>query len=588
MAFSAAFLDELKFRNELPDVISQYVNLRRTGSNMVGLCPFHSEKTPSFVVFPTTSTFKCFGCGAGGDVVGFVMQIENLDYPAAIEFLARRCGIPLEEDGFSKESKVSRKRVLELNREAAKFFHNYLMSPGGETALQYLKNRQIKDTTIKHFGLGASPAGWSALTEHLTSLGYKSEELTAAFLAGSKSGRTYDYFRNRVIFPIIDLNGNVVAFGGRAMGDEKPKYINTSDTPAFKKSKNLFALNFAKNYASESLIMCEGYMDVIALHQAGFTNAVATLGTAVTSEHARIIARFTKNVLLAYDSDSAGKRATDKAIEALTELGINVRVIELGDAKDPDDFIKKQGAGAFGLKLKGSSGRIDYAIGEILKKYNLSLPDDLQSATDELINYIAALGDKPSREIYSQRAAELLGLSADGIAKVAEQKAKKFVRRAKKEFDDSEIRKKAGYGDKVNPGRLKFADISTIEERILGILLIRVDLGIEALKQLGEDDFFTEFSKKLFRFMKPFLEEGKEVNISANGFFTPEEQGVIAGYMASRLKLEKNDFEVLEADIKLLKEKKTDLELEEKVNEDYENLGEYLEHLKRKHKDKKQ
>lgn len=588
MAFSAAFLDELKFRNELPDVISQYVNLRRTGSNMVGLCPFHSEKTPSFVVFPTTSTFKCFGCGAGGDVVGFVMQIENLDYPAAIEFLARRCGIPLEEDGFSKESKVSRKRVLELNREAAKFFHNYLMSPGGETALQYLKNRQIKDTTIKHFGLGASPAGWSALTEHLTSLGYKSEELTAAFLAGSKSGRTYDYFRNRVIFPIIDLNGNVVAFGGRAMGDEKPKYINTSDTPAFKKSKNLFALNFAKNYASESLIMCEGYMDVIALHQAGFTNAVATLGTAVTSEHARIIARFTKNVLLAYDSDSAGKRATDKAIEALTELGINVRVIELGDAKDPDDFIKKQGAGAFGLKLKGSSGRIDYAIGEILKKYNLSLPDDLQSATDELINYIAALGDKPSREIYSQRAAELLGLSADGIAKVAEQKAKKFVRRAKKEFDDSEIRKKAGYGDKVNPERLKFADISTIEERILGILLIRVDLGIEALKQLGEDDFFTEFSKKLFRFMKPFLEEGKEVNISTNGFFTPEEQGVIAGYMASRLKLEKNDFEVLEADIKLLKEKKTDLELEEKVNEDYENLGEYLEHLKRKHKDKKQ
>lgn len=588
MAFSAAFLDELKFRNELPDVISQYVNLRRTGSNMVGLCPFHSEKTPSFVVFPTTSTFKCFGCGAGGDVVGFVMQIENLDYPAAIEFLARRCGIPLEEDGFSKEGKVSRKRVLELNREAAKFFHNHLMSPGGEAALQYLKNRQIKDTTIKHFGLGASPAGWSALTEHLTSLGFKSEELTAAFLAGSKSGRTYDYFRNRVIFPIIDLNGNVVAFGGRAMGDEKPKYINTSDTPAFKKSKNLFALNFAKNYASESLIMCEGYMDVIALHQAGFTNAVATLGTAVTSEHARIIARFTKNVLLAYDSDSAGKRATDKAIEALTELGINVRVIELGDAKDPDDFIKKHGAGAFGLKLKGSSGRIDYSIGEILKKYNLSLPDDLQSATDELTNYIATLGDKPSREIYSQRAAELLGLSADGIAKVAEQKAKKIVRRAKKEFDDLEIRKKAGYGDKVNPERLKFADISTIEERILGILLIRVDLGIEALKQLGEDDFFTDFSKKLFRFIKPFLEEGKEVNISANGFFTPEEQGVIAGFMASRLKLQKNDFEVLEADIKLLKEKKTELELEEKVNEDYENLGEYLEHIKQKHKDKKQ
>lgn len=588
MAFSAAFLDELKFRNELPDVISQYVNLRRTGSNMVGLCPFHSEKTPSFVVFPTTSTFKCFGCGAGGDVVGFVMQIENLDYPAAIEFLARRCGIPLEEDGFSKEGKVSRKRVLELNREAAKFFHNHLMSPGGEAALQYLKNRQIKDTTIKHFGLGASPAGWSALTEHLTSLGFKSEELTAAFLAGSKSGRTYDYFRNRVIFPIIDLNGNVVAFGGRAMGDEKPKYINTSDTPAFKKSKNLFALNFAKNYASESLIMCEGYMDVIALHQAGFTNAVATLGTAVTSEHARIIARFTKNVLLAYDSDSAGKRATDKAIEALTELGINVRVIELGDAKDPDDFIKKHGAGAFGLKLKGSSGRIDYSIGEILKKYNLSLPDDLQSATDELTNYIATLGDKPSREIFSQRAAELLGLSADGIAKVAEQKAKKIVRRAKKEFDDLEIRKKAGYGDKVNPERLKFADISTIEERILGILLIRVDLGIEALKQLGEDDFFTDFSKKLFRFIKPFLEEGKEVNISANGFFTPEEQGVIAGFMASRLKLQKNDFEVLEADIKLLKEKKTELELEEKVNEDYENLGEYLEHIKQKHKDKKQ
>ena len=582
MPFSPAFLEEIKFRNELSDVVGQYVQLHRAGSNMVGLCPFHSEKTPSFYVFPTTRSFNCFGCGTGGDVVTFIMSIENLDYPGAIEFLAKRCGLPMEQNETKKENHVNRQRILDMNKEAAKFFHSFLYSSEGKIAFDYLKNREIKETTIKHFGLGASPNSWTALSDHLTKLGYKPYELTAGFLAGAKGERLFDYYRNRVIFPIIDLIGNVVAFGGRTMGDDKPKYINTSDTPAFKKTKNLFALNFAKAYSNDSLIMCEGYMDVISLHQAGVCNAVATLGTAVNAEHARIIARFTKNVMLAYDSDNAGRKATEKAISALTELGINVKVIELGDVKDPDDYIKKYGAGSFKKKLEGSSGRIDYSINEILKKYDLSLADDKQSAMNELTEYIATLNDKPTREIYSYRAAEILGLSADGILKAIETKVKKHVRKAKSEFFDSEVRKKMGYGDNTNPDRVKFSDISTIEERILGILLIRPDLGKKALKMLDDEDFVTGFSKKLYSALKPYLEEGKEMNISANEMFDPKEQGSITRIMASRLKLSKNDSEVLEADIKLLKEKRIEQELNKQIEEDYEKLGDYFEMLKKK------
>ncbi|HBL85414.1 MAG: DNA primase [Clostridiales bacterium GWF2_38_85] len=583
MSFTPSFLDEIKFRNELSDVIGQYVQLHRAGSNMVGLCPFHSEKTPSFVVFPTNGSFYCFGCGVGGDVVSFIMNIENLDYPGAIEFLARRCGIPMEQDEKRQDKfQVNRQRILEMNKEAAKFFHSFLYSDEGKPALDYLRNREMKETTIKHFGLGASPNSWTALSDYLTKSGFKPYELTAGFLAGAKNDRLFDYYRNRVIFPIIDLLGNVVAFGGRTMGDDKPKYINTSDTPAFKKNRNLFALNFAKVYATDSLILCEGYMDVISLHQAGFCNAVATLGTAVNAEHARIIARFTKNVLLAYDSDNAGRNATDKAIAAMTELGINVRVIELGDVKDPDDYIKKYGAAAFKKKLDGSSGRIDYSINEILKKYDLTLADDKQNAMNELTDYISTIGDKPTREIYSHRAAEILGLSTDGIAKAIEIKTKRHFKKVKSDFFDSEIRKKLGYGDNTNPERVKFSDVSTIEERILGILLIRPDLGKKVLTVLQDEDFVTAFSKKLFSAMKPYLEEGRELNISADSLFNAKEQGSISRIMASRLKLIKNDSEVLEADIKLLKEKRKEKELNKAAEDDYEKLGDYFEMLKKK------
>ncbi|MHC1695450.1 MAG: DNA primase [Eubacteriales bacterium] len=309
IAFPSGFIDELKYRNDLEGVIGRYVTLKRAGSNSVGCCPFHSEKTPSFTVFSATRSFFCFGCGAGGDVITFIMRAENLDYMSAVERLCSMAGMQMPEDGQDgTQSAAKRKRILEMNREAAKYYYKTLFTPQGEQALGYLTGRGLSTATIKHFGLGYSPDSWDSTKNAMTSAGFTPEEMREGFLCGvGKSGSYYDYFRNRVIFPIIDLQGQVIAFGGRVMDSSMPKYLNTSDTPAFKKSRNLFGLNFAKNDGGDTLILCEGYMDTIALHQAGFTNSVATLGTAITSEHARIIAKYAKKAVLAYDSDNAGQ-----------------------------------------------------------------------------------------------------------------------------------------------------------------------------------------------------------------------------------------------------------------------------------------
>ncbi len=344
MPLPEQFMQDLKMRSDITDIVSSYVNLRRAGRNLVGLCPFHGEKTPSFNVYPENGSFYCFGCGVGGDVITFVRKIENLDYMEAIRFLAERAGMQVPEGHVDDGLGRLKGRLLEINRETARFYHSVLMSAEGAPGLEYLQKRALSIKTIRHFGLGYSPGSHFALVNHLKQKGYGDEELIQANVAfRSRRGGAVDRFAGRVMFPIIDLRGNVIAFGGRILTDEKPKYLNTSDTLVFHKSNSLFALNFAKNENSERLILAEGYMDVIALHQAGFRTAVATLGTALTSEQARIMAKYAREVVVCYDADEAGQKATARAIPLLRDAGLNVKVLTVPNGKDPDEFIRSWG-----------------------------------------------------------------------------------------------------------------------------------------------------------------------------------------------------------------------------------------------------
>jgi DNA primase len=411
MAIPREVIEEILYRTDIEELIGSYVILKRSGSNLSGLCPFHSEKTPSFSVSPAKKFFYCFGCGAGGDAITFVMKAENLDYPQAVEFLAKRAGITIPESG-KREEGMSRNRIYEMNLEAAKFFRQCLFDPKyGQAAMEYLRgNRRLSTDIIRRFGLGFSPDSFGMLTDHMHKKGFRDDELIVGFLCGKsqKTGRSYDYFRNRVMFPIIDVSGNVIAFGGRVMDDSKPKYLNTSDTPGFKKSKNLFALNYAKSNCAEQMILCEGYMDVIALHAAGFENAVATLGTALTSEQARLMTKYTKKVIVSYDSDEAGQRAADRAIRLLGEVGLDVRILKLTGAKDPDEYIKTYGADKLRSLLGQSKTWFDFKWNAIASRYHLDVPSDRIKASEEACTIIAGVGSPIEREVYISQIAEPL------------------------------------------------------------------------------------------------------------------------------------------------------------------------------------
>ena len=344
MAINDAFLSELKMRTDIMDLVSSYVSLdsRRQGRTHKGLCPFHNEKTPSFMVYEDTQSFYCFGCGAGGDAITFAMKIENLDYIEAVKLLAERAGLSMPQDGYDDSLHQKKNRILAANREAARFFHSCLLDKKNSHALNYFLNRGLTAQTIKHFGLGYAPDSWDSLIKHMRSKGFSVNELYDADLVkkSTKNGeRFYDNFRNRMMTPIIDIRGNVIGFGGRVLDDSKPKYVNTADTLVYKKSHEVFAMNYAKNSKEDFLIVAEGYMDVIALHQAGFTNAVACLGTALTNEQARLMKRYTDEVVLSYDSDEAGQKATKRAMQIFSDSGLKVRVLQLRGGKDPDDII---------------------------------------------------------------------------------------------------------------------------------------------------------------------------------------------------------------------------------------------------------
>ena len=566
MRFSENFIQEVVDRTDIEELIGRYVELKRSGANLLGRCPFHSEKTPSFSVSPTKKMFFCFGCHAGGSVITFVQKAENLDFPDAVEYLANRVGLPLpkESEQLMGNTGVSRKRVFEMNLEAAKFFRACLFDERlGTAGMQYLHGeRGLSVATIKHFGLGFAPDSFNALTDHMHRMGYRDEELIAACLCGKsqKTGRAYDYFRNRVIFPIIDPSGNVVAFGGRVMDDSKPKYLNSSDTPAFKKSKQLFALNFAKNCCAEKMILCEGYMDVIALHAAGFEYAVATLGTAITPEHARIFSKYTQKVIISYDADDAGQNAANKAMRILGEVGMDVRVLKLNGAKDPDEYIKRFGADRFRQVLEQSKTGFDHKSERILAKYDLTVGSDRIKASNEICALIAEYWSGVEREVYLAQSSTALGLPVEVLKNTVEQIRKKQTRAYEAKQSREAQASVKNFGDRINPDAAKDPRAAAAEETVLGLLLIfeeyrnAVERGEIAL---AEEDFVTDFNRRVFAaIMRMHRSEGGLRPELLGMEFSPDEMGRIEKNEIARQQLSNNGPEVLRSAVNVLKDAK--------------------------------
>ncbi|MBE6622650.1 MAG: DNA primase [Ruminococcaceae bacterium] len=572
MAYPKTFIEEIKMRNDLETVIGRYVDLKRAGSNMVGCCPFHSERTPSFTVFPEKN-FYCFGCGAGGDVITFIMRIENLDYQSAVQYLADAAGIPVPKDeGFfvRKEKEVlSRERNYEMNKIAARHYHDNLISEDGKEALQYFLDRGLSPATIRRFGLGYAKNSFDDLYKLLLEKGFTVDEMKAAFLCGiSKKGTPFDMFRNRVMFPIIDTSGRVIAFGGRVMDGSLPKYLNSSDTPVFKKKDNLFALNYAKNSCvgnansdkakSGELILCEGYMDVIALHQAGFSGAVATLGTAITPDQARLIARYAKTLYVSYDSDAAGKRADEKAIKYMNEVGVDVKILKVTGAKDPDEYIKKYGAESFRKLMTGASGQIDYRLNEIISKYNIEIPDERVSMLQEACSLIATIGSDIKRDVYAMRLSQMSGTDKEAILSEVKKRIRQNGREEKRKFLKTTEDTLRRYGDRINPDAMKNIKGASAEEQIIGILLLYPEYMSKISEDtLNESDFITDFNKNVFSALKKIYSESEVFEISdLNEFFSPEQMGRIHSMYRKRRELTVNDISTLSELIGALKKEK--------------------------------
>lgn len=415
MAFPPSFIDELVARNPIEDVVGQYVTLKRSGSNMFGLCPFHGEKTASFSVAPEKGIYYCFGCHKGGGAINFIMEVEGLSYPDAVRKLAQRAGMEVPEDEQYQSRYRQQERLWALMKEAGRFFHTQLYEPVGAQCLAYAQNRGLSKGILTHFGVGYAPDSWNMLVDAMRKKGYTDQELKEADLVGEKNGRIYDRFRNRLMFPIIDVRGNVIGFGGRVLDDSKPKYLNSNETLIFNKRKNLFGLNFAKKTKYPYIILVEGNVDVITLHQFGFDNAVASLGTSLTEEQVTLLSRYTEQVVLTYDSDEAGQRAAQRAIPMLEKAGIQVKVLQMKDAKDPDEFLHKFGADRFKLLLEECSNRVEYQLNAIAKKYDLRVDDERIKFIHESAELISTLGSAVQREVYGHRIAEAGKITYDSM-----------------------------------------------------------------------------------------------------------------------------------------------------------------------------
>lgn len=566
MKYPREWIDSVRERSDIVELIGSYVTLRRAGSNYTGLCPFHSERTPSFTVFPDTQSFFCFGCEAGGDAFTFVMRSENLEYPEAVEFLAKRAGIQIPEthEDSDQPRGISRARAYELNRAAARFYRDCLFDPAiGEAGMNYLRDTRGLDTAvIRHFGLGYAPNEFGVLLPHLKSLGFTEEEMRQCFLCGrSQSGRYYDYFRGRVMFPVINTAGEVVAFSGRDVtGTSKAKYLNSSDTPVFQKRKNLFALNFAKAHCAEQMILCEGNMDVVSMHAAGFENAVASLGTALTDEQARIMARYTKQVIIAYDGDSAGQRAAGRAMDIFARVGLDVRVLRITDAKDPDEYIRKFGTDAFARLLKGSSTGFSYRLDSVLNRYNIKEPEDRIKAAAELCGMVARVWSSAEREVYLQAVSERLGLPIDSLRRDVE-RAQARIQRDRHQSEARAARMSAlALDDRVNPEAAGNIRAAAAEDTVLGLMLLYEEhrrAVREGAVSLTADDFVTAFNRRVF-------EAIMELENSDGGFstavlgeqFDPDEMGRLAKLAQARRNLSENGQSVLKAAVRTLQDEK--------------------------------
>ena len=537
MPFPDSFIQELKFRNNIGDVVSSYVNLRRSGRNMVGLCPFHGEKTPSFHVYPDNGSFYCFGCHAGGDVITFVRKIEHLDYVEAVHFLADRAGMQVPERQVDDGMARLRMRILEINREAARFFYSVLNSQEGQPGMDYLRGRALTQRTIRHFGLGYAPPDRFALVNHLRRKGFSGEEVIQANVAfRGRNGGAVDRFSNRVMFPIIDLRGNVIAFGGRVLGDAKPKYLNTSDTPAFHKSSALFALNFAKDAGGDQLILAEGYMDVISLHQAGFPTAVATLGTALTAEQARLMARYAKEIVLCYDADTAGQNATARAIPMLREAGLLVKVLTVPNGKDPDEYMRSygdQGYARFKNLLDTTGNDVEYRLQKLRQANPIEEPAGRVAYLTGAAEILAGLTNRIEQEVYAGRLAEEMSVERSAILRQVDSLMKKRRREEKKKEFREYQQETAGLRDRVNPDKASNLRAAAAEEALLSAMLRYPETAEGIAGAVSADIFITAFNRRVYAALKAKLDAGTELSLSAiSGEFSEEEISSIARMMA--------------------------------------------------------
>ena len=532
MAFPASFIDELIARNPIEDVVGQYVTLKRSGSNLFGLCPFHGEKTASFSVAPDKGIFYCFGCHKGGGVINFEMEIEGLSYPDAVRALAKRAGMEVPEDEQYQSRYRQQERLWALCKEAARFFNARLYGPDGEEGLAYAQKRGMPKSTLTKFGIGFAPNSWNALCDAMTAKGYTEEELKETGLAAvsRKNGRIYDYFRNRLMFPIIDVRGNVIGFGGRVMDDSTPKYLNSPETIIFNKRRNLFGLNLAKKTKMDYLILVEGYMDAVALHQYGFDCAVASLGTALTEEHAALLARYTEQVMLIYDGDQAGQNATRRAIPMLEKAGLQVKVLQMRDAKDPDEFLKKFGADRFRLLLEEASNRVEYQLRAILRKYDLNQDEQRVQFINEAADFISTLGNAVQREIYGGRAAEAAKISTDAMKIEVNKAFRRRLSREKKKQERIDLSPAASLQPKSRTIRYNNMKSAMAEEEIVAHAL-REPACMEQMKELKPEWFSSELLGKVFRQLAEGNARGQEMSLAGLTDFTPEEMAHVAGIL---------------------------------------------------------
>lgn len=524
------FLQTVRDSNEITSVMSSYVSLKRAGRDNVCLCPFHSEKTPSCHIYTDTQSFYCFGCGAGGDVITFIRLIENLDYIESVKFLAQRAGIPMPEEAGDKSAEL-KQRLLEINREAARYFRDVLLSEKGAEGRRYLAERGLSENTVRKYGLGYAPESWDCLKNHMLSKGFGENELiTAALLSRSQKGSTYDKFRHRVMFPIIDRRGNIIAFGGRTLEADAPaKYLNSDETPVFHKRSSLFSLNFAKNTKEKFLILCEGYMDVISLNQAGFDNAVATLGTAITPEQARLMRQYCEQVVISYDSDGAGQKATMKAINLLSDAGVEARVLQMSGAKDPDEYVKKYGADGFRMLLGQSGGAISFELGKLTEGLDMDSAEGRSAYLKKAVSLLAEVNNRIDRMVYISDTAKLCGMDSGEIEKAVEERRRRKAYSSEREERRELIHPSAGRRDGAALNR-NFTPEQRAERGIIAFMLHSPDMLRVVEAKLKPEDFPTEFYRNVFDCVAERIKNGASTDLSSLGNeFSAQDVGKITG-----------------------------------------------------------